>query len=333
MNTRKAKANKDDDLCAFMQVVIESLKLNLQFSAVQTYTSVLHSITAFLGSDTVLMSYVFIPERIKEYENWLESQGLEPNTISTYMRTLQAVYNRWSPSGAPDHNPKLFKDVYTRIESSTKRALSREQIQKLLTVDLNTLTLEQQRILAYFLLIFLLRGMPFIDLAHLRKTDVRQGTIIYMRHKTGKPIVVEIPSEARLLLNKYRDKTDSIYLLPILKGISLQEAEEQFLDYKSALRKYNRALAQVMQVVLPGVRVSSYTARHTWATLAYYMGTPVGIISQSMGHSSIMVTMTYLKPFDNAELDKVNRQVISSVKKGKWKKWRAFSNLGCRMLR
>lgn len=333
MNTRKAKANKDDDLCAFIQGVIESLKLNLQFSAVQTYTSVLHSITVFLGSDTVPMSYVFIPERIKEYENWLESQELEPNTISTYMRTLQAVYNRWIPFGAPDHNPKLFKDVYTRIESSTKRALSREQIQKLLIVDLNTLTLEQQRTLAYFLLMFLLRGMPFIDLAHLRKTDVMQGTITYLRHKTGKPIVVEVPPEARLLLNKYRDKTGSVYLLPILKDVATQEPEEQFLNYRSALRKYNRTLAQVMQIILPGVKVSSYTARHTWATLAYYMGTPVGIISQSMGHSSIMVTMTYLKPFDNAELDKVNRQVISSVKKGKWKKWRAFSNLGCRMLR
>ncbi|WP_300704112.1 tyrosine-type recombinase/integrase [Bacteroides sp.] len=333
MNTRKVKANKDDDLFIFMPGVIESLKRNLQFPAVQTYTSTLHSVGAFLESDAIAMHCIFTPEQITRYENWLERQGLEPNTISTYLRTLQAVYNRWAPPGTPEHNPKLFKEAYTRIESSTKRALTREQVQKLFATNVDTLAPNQQRTLAYFLLMFLLRGMPFIDLAHLRKTDVRHGTITYLRHKTGKPIVVDIPREAWALLNKYRDKTDSVYLLPILKDKDTQDAMEQFLDYKSALRKYNRALAGVIRILLPGVRVSSYTARHTWATLAYYMGTPVGIISQSMGHSSLLVTMTYLKPFGNTELDKVNRQVISSVRKGKWKKWKAYSIVDNRILR
>lgn len=70
--------------------------------------------------------------------------------------------------------------------------------------------------------------------------------------------------------------------------------------------------------LLPGVKISSYTARHTWATLAYHMDMPVGIICQALGHSSVRVTETYLKPFENERVDKANRKLISTVRKGKW---------------
>lgn len=65
--------------------------------------------------------------------------------------------------------------------------------------------------------------------------------------------------------------------------------------------------------LLPGVKVSSYTARHTWATLAFHRGMLVGLISQALGHSSVRVTETYLKPFEYGRLDDVNRKLISSV--------------------
>lgn len=71
----------------------------------------------------------------------------------------------------------------------------------------------------------------------------------------------------------------------------------------------------------------TYVARHTWATLAYHSGVPVGLISQSLGHSSIRVTMTYLKPFDAEVIDRINRQVISLVKKSKKKKDGRFNML------
>jgi integrase len=63
----------------------------------------------------------------------------------------------------------------------------------------------------------------------------------------------------------------------------------------------------------------TYTARHTWATLAFHSGQLVGIISQALGHSSLRVTETYLKPFGNELVDKANRQLIASVRKCKWK--------------
>ena len=327
------RKNAKDDLRLYMPEVIGMLKREGKFPAMHVYACTPSSYEKFCAEErypknttaSLSMQEIFTPERLKEYEDWLAGQQSSPNTISTYMRTLQAVYNRWMSPGIEGYNPVLFKDVYTKVESRTKRALTAEQMEQLRNTDFSVLTLRQQQVLTYFLLMFMLRGMPFIDLAHLRKSDLRNRRITYRRHKTGKLMVVDVPPDAMRLLQKYRDKTDSEYLFPLLHGGLFME--EHHHRYQETLRHFNRELARLMKQLLPGVSVSSYTARHTWATLAYHSGVPVGLISQSLGHSSIRVTMTYLKPFDAEVIDRINRQVISLVKKSKKKKDGRFNML------
>lgn len=331
MNVERKYAK--DDLRLYIPEVIGMLKREGKFPAMHVYACTLRSYEKFCAEErhpknttaSLSMQEIFTPERLKEYEDWLAGQQSSPNTISTYMRTLQAVYNRWMSPGIEGYNPVLFKDVYTKVESRTKRALTAEQMEQLRNTDFSVLTLRQQQVLTYFLLMFMLRGMPFIDLAHLRKSDLRNRRITYRRHKTGKLMVVDVPPDAMRLLQKYRDKTDSEYLFPLLHGGLFME--EHHHRYQETLRHFNRELARLMKQLLPGVSVSSYTARHTWATLAYHSGVPVGLISQSLGHSSIRVTMTYLKPFDAEVIDRINRQVISLVKKSKKKKDGRFNML------
>lgn len=327
------RKNAKDDLRLYIPEVIGMLKREGKFPAMHVYACTLRSYEKFCAEErhpknttaSLSMQEIFTPERLKEYEDWLAGQQSSPNTISTYMRTLQAVYNRWMSPGIEGYNPVLFKDVYTKVESRTKRALTAEQMEQLRNTDFSVLTLRQQQVLTYFLLMFMLRGMPFIDLAHLRKSDLRNRRITYRRHKTGKLMVVDVPPDAMRLLQKYRDKTDSEYLFPLLHGGLFME--EHHHRYQETLRHFNRELARLMKQLLPGVSVSSYTARHTWATLAYHSGVPVGLISQSLGHSSIRVTMTYLKPFDAEVIDRINRQVISLVKKSKKRKDGRFNML------
>lgn len=327
------RKNAKDDLRLYIPEVIGMLKREGKFPAMHVYACTLRSYEKFCAEErhpkntttSLSMQEIFTPERLKEYEDWLAGQQSSPNTISTYMRTLQAVYNRWMSPGIEGYNPVLFKDVYTKVESRTKRALTAEQMEQLRNTDFSVLTLRQQQVLTYFLLMFMLRGMPFIDLAHLRKSDLRNRRITYRRHKTGKLMVVDVPPDAMRLLQKYRDKTDSEYLFPLLHGGLFME--EHHHRYQETLRHFNRELARLMKQLLPGVSVSSYTARHTWATLAYHSGVPVGLISQSLGHSSIRVTMTYLKPFDAEVIDRINKQVISLVKKSKKKKDGRFNML------
>lgn len=323
------------ELPSYMLAVIEELKREQKYAAAHGYLCALHSFQDFAGGRGVPlpMNEVFRSERLKAYEEWLmqkKARPLKPNSVTCYMSSLRAVYNRWMPAGTPGHDAKMFADVHTRVVSQTKRALQGWQMEKVLAdgrtgnpiaKPAGRLRITGQAALNYFRLMFLCRGMPFIDLAHLHKRDLQGRYLVYLRHKTRRPMRVELCPEALRLLRKYaKENPDSPYLLPILDA-DTPGGWGLYKDYQDALRLFNRVLAQVMELLLPGIRVSSYTARHTWATLAYHMGLPLGVISQSLGHASIRVTETYLKPFENERLDKANKQLIATVKKGKWKRF------------
>ncbi|MCD8267912.1 MAG: site-specific integrase [Parabacteroides sp.] len=307
--------NERCDLTDSMLSVIEILKEEKKRSSVHTYTAVLHSFTDFSGGREAGMQLgeVFLSGRLREYQEWLRQKGLSWNTVSTYIRTLRAVYNRLYPPGSVGYNPKLFAGMYTKVESKTKRALTVNQMQMLINTDLDLLPEDVRSALTWFILMFLFRGMPFIDLANLRKTDIKGNTIVYCRHKTGKQIVVGIPREAFDLLQRFADKNPaSPYLFPILNG-RLKDEWQLYRCYLEALHNINKKLEKVSKLLLPGVKISSYTARHTWAALAFYQGMSLGIISKALGHSSIRVTETYLKPFENEKVDEANDLLIASL--------------------
>lgn len=346
-NEKVAAATEIPDLASYMQAVIEQLEADKKRSAVHTYTYALKSVTEFYGGEGTPMPVdeVFTPGRLKEYEEWMklegarkrstgkeemgkkngEAKGLSLNTISTYMRNLKAVYNRLADDKVLPYHSKLFDDVYTKVESQTKRALEAEQMNTLLHADMEELPKGVRCALAYFLLMFLFRGMPFIDLAHLRKKDVKGKCIVYSRHKTGRQMTVRIPKEAEELMEEFRNyHPDSIYLFPILDGESEEEEQDRkngkvkkdkelYKDYLRALRNFNLKLGRIAALLLPGVKLSSYTPRHTWATLAFHAGVSIGIICKALGHSSIKVTETYLKPFENEKVDAANDELIISV--------------------
>lgn len=312
------------ELAPYVQSVIEKLECEQKYAAMHGHLCALHSFEDFAGGRGVPlpMDEVFTPKRLKEYEEWLlytKKKPLQLNSVASYMSSLRAVYNRWRPAGTPEHNPKMFADVHTRVVSQAKRALCGWQVNKLLRTNTGELAAREKRVLAYFSLMFLCRGIPFIDLAYLRRQDLQGNNLVYLRHKTKVPMRIELCPEALRLLREYRRKTpDSPYLFPILDA-DVTDSYELYMCYQSALREFNRLLARVMKLILPGVRVSSYTARHTWATFAYHMGKSLGIISQSLGHTSSRVTETYLKPFENERLNEANKQLIDAVKKCKEK--------------
>ena len=299
--TEVTKVVEMPDLVSYMQLVIEQLENARKRPAAHTYTYALRSFTLFWGEGMPIpVDKVFTSGKLKEYEEWMrregrkrkdgEPKGLSLNSISTYLRNLKAVYNRLVDEKLLPYDSKLFDDVYTKVESQIKRALDTEQMNVLLYTDFEQLPKGLQSPLVHFRLMFLFRGMPFIDLAHLRKQDVIGNYIIYSRHKTGRQMTVRIPQEAAWLMEKFKNTNPgSIYLFPILDGQS---------SYLSALRNFNRKLEKIAALLLPDVKLSSYTPRHTWATLAFYSGVSVGIICKALGHSSIKVTETYLKPFE-----------------------------------
>ena len=319
-------------LIPYMKKVVETLRVDRKLPAVRTYTAAMNSFVRFSREKGLSMKAkeVFTPGRLKEYEYWLRGRDAEWNTVSTYLRTLKAVYNRMVGDKLLPYDRKTFSDVYTKVESQTKRSLSAEQMGILLHADFESLPKEVQVALAYFLLMFLFHGMPFIDLAYLRKRDLKGDTISYCRHKTGRQITVRVPPEAKALLDRFaHSATGSIYLLPILEGEreggGKNDSEKLYHCYGKALGRFNRLLGKMAKLLLGNVGVSSYTARHSWATLAFHAGIPIGIISKALGHSSIKVTETYLKPFENERIDVANNELIGAIPKGRKTMHTAYS--------
>lgn len=161
--------------------------------------------------------------------------------------------------------------------------------------------------------------MPFADLARLRKCDFKDGVITYCRQKTGRQIRVHVTAEAAELIRQCADRrTGSPYLLNILGDENCRfplGRREEYRHYQQVLRRFNRKLKLLAAALRLGRKLSSYTARHTWATTAFHTRVAVGVISNALGHSSVKVTETYLKPFENEMLDRTNKKIIAYVKK------------------
>ena len=161
---------------------------------------------------------------------------------------------------------------------------------------------------------FLLRGLPFVDLAFLRKTDLCGNVLVYRRKKTGRLLTVELPPEAiRLMVEIENRDRRSPYLFSIIGN--WEDQEKAYREYQSALRFFNYKLVELGRYLGIGAHLSTYAARHSWATLAYHCEIHPGIISEAMGHSSIAVTETYLKPFQDERIDEANKQIIAFVKR------------------
>lgn len=155
-------------------------------------------------------------------------------------------------------------------------------------------------------------GIPFIDLANLRKVDLRNGYLTIRRHKTGMPLSITVDAAAMKLLRRYANNDPSSpYLLNILNG-SLS-GKEAYKDYQRALRMLNLQLYRLSRVCRLGKRLSSYAARHTWASIAKSCGIAVEVISEALGHASITTTEGYLKQFDNDEIEKANKVIINYI--------------------
>lgn len=280
---------KEKDLIRFMDRMIEERKAEYALGTAHIYQASRNALSAFLKAHDIPFKRVR-PELLKQFERFLRRRGNSWNTVSTYMRVLRAVYNRAVDRRLAPHVPHLFKAVYTGTQADIKRALKAEEMGQLLDTKC---TRKQSELLQkthhLFVLMFLLRGLPFVDLAYIQKKDLNGNILTYHRRKTGRQITIILSAEGG---------EDTIYR-----------------EYQQALRIFNYQLTKLGELLGLTTELTSYTARHTWATLAYYLEVHPGIIREAMGHSSIKVTETYLKPFNIKKLDETNLSIIGYAKR------------------
>lgn len=296
-----------DSFFSIMNKRIEYLDKNMKKSTADNCRCALNSFKEFRNGKDMRLSDI-TTSVIKEYENYLKGKNLCRNTTSFYMRTLRAGYNY----GVDEEellpvNKFPFRKVFTGEDKTLKRAVKENVIQELMKLDLSRKPLlELARDI--FLFSIYLQGMPFVDIAHLTQRNIRGGYMIYQRQKTDQRLQIRILDCAQAIIDKYRMITeDTDLLFPLL----YHPGRNKFTSYDTALRTHNRRLHELSDILELEIPLSSYVARHTWATLAKWAGIPDNMITEAMGHVSGETTKIYLDNFNIDVMDGANLKVAS----------------------
>lgn len=290
---------------SFAEELVRQLRQIGKNRTAERYATVLNSFKRFFGEDDVLLDEVDSNLMVR-YETFLKARGICPNSSSYCMRGLRAVYNRAVEKELTvQRNP--FRHVYTGIDKTVKRAVPLKIIRQLRELDL-ALSPASDFARDIFLFSFYTRGMSFIDMAFLKKKDLQNGILTYRRHKTNQQLFIKWEKPMQEIIDKY-DTSKTPYLLPIIKDTDADE----WRQYKNASHLVNDKLKKLGERLGLPVPLTSYVARHAWASIAKSKNIPVSTISEAMGHDSENTTRIYLASLDTSVVDKANSLILKSL--------------------
>lgn len=278
----------------------------------ETYQSALNSFCLYINKVEILMEDID-SKMIEGYESYLKQKKLTLNTISFYMRILRAIYNRAVKSGTiADKKP--FDHVFTTMTKTAKRAIPIQTIQKIAQAHITNKNEALARDL--FLFSFYTRGMSFVDIAYLKKTDLNNTYLIYKRKKTGQELKIAWRKEMQELVDRNSSK-DGVHLLGILDENSEKSLRFQY-HYTQCI--INTALKRLGKQLNLETNLTMYVARHSWATIARQKNIPLSVICDGMGHNSEKTTQIYLQSVDAETIDRCNDKLIAAITKSDKKK-------------
>ena len=246
---------------------------------------------------------------LTKFERWMIDSGMKTNACAVHMRNIRAVFNYCIDEEYTTLYP--FRKFKIKKEETRKRSLTVEQLRTLRDYPCEEYQIRYRDI---FMLMFYMIGINAIDLFHAKESDVVDGRLEYKRSKTGKLYSVLIQPEAQAIIDKYRGKN---YLLNVL---------DDYKNYKDFLHRMGDALKDIGPMERKGLGgkkirqplfpdISSYWARHTWATIAASLDIPKEVISAGLGHEiGSSITSIYID-FNMKKVDDANRAVIDYVKK------------------
>jgi site-specific recombinase XerD len=294
---------------SFMQAQIAKKSQMKRIGTTKTYTDALRRFREFReGEDLDFESMT--ADLMERYEAWLIDRGLKRNSIAYYLRTLRTLYNRAVEAGLTDDHD-IFRHVHTSYGKTTKRAVSISDIRAIERIDLR-----EGSPLAFardlFMFSFYMRGMPFVDIAFLRKSDLKRGLITYCRKKTNQSLTIAWEKPMQDIVDRYAGQTrNTPFMLPILK----QDNDTAYRRYRQVEQTVNRNLKKIGDRIGLRIPLTTYVARHSWASIARNMDVSIAVISEGMGHNSYRTTQIYLNSIDTSQINRANWKIIRSVRR------------------
>lgn len=294
------------DVTAYYERAIFDYKKNEQFGTAENYTSSLKSLCEFYGKADIPF-YVITVDWLKHYERFmLQIKKRSSTTIGIYLRPLRNIFNTAiSNKTIPVDSYPFGKRKYViPAPRSVKKALSREQL-KLLFEGMPD-TLEQEKAKDFWFFSYMCNGMNVKDIALLKNENLyNTETLAFRRAKTAKtnkaskPVVVNINEYAQKVIQKYKntDESKDNYLFPIVsKEDSVEMACKKTRNFTRYINQHFLKYAKSLEINEP---VSTYWARHSFATRVINSGFSIELLGEMLSHSDIKTTQNYIAGFEN----------------------------------
>jgi len=293
-----------DSVYQYYDDTINRLKAEGRIGTAGNYGSSLSSLKVF--SPKLLLRDV-TADFLKEYESWLMSQGKSVSTVGIYLRPLRAVINQAIEDGLfPRENYPFGKRRY-QIPSSKniKKALTLEEIGLIMQYDAPPGTwYEKAR--DVFLFSYFGNGINIKDILLLRYENIEGDHIRFIRAKTrltnrakSTPISIYLLDDLRRIIDKWgnSDKAPRNYIFPVLEEEMTPFREQRVIQqFTKMVNKYLKKIVSELGINKP---VTTYFARHSFATVLKKMGTNPLFISEALGHSNLRTTESYLGSFED----------------------------------
>lgn len=264
----------------------------------QTYNSLLK----FNGTLDIPFSEIDV-NWLRRYEGWLRKSNKSENTIGIRFRNLRMIYNKAIEKGAVKKELYPF-DSYkvSKLHKETiKRAIVKDDIKRVLNYDVNGRDFYTSLAIALFSFSYYMGGINFVDMAYLQGANIIDGRLVYYRKKTSKLINLPMNPEAMEIISRYNTGLTD-YIFPILSFAHNTEQMKLNRLHK-VITKVNKALKLIGQELGLPIKLTTYVARHSFATVLKRAGVSTSIISESLGHSSEKITQIYLDSFENSQID------------------------------
>lgn len=313
MSMREIKqriTDKQNDayVLAFADTIITELKEAKKVGNANVYKTMRNSIRTYLKEKDIPLKQITY-KWLKKYEAWYLSHDNTINGLSVNLRTLRALFNRAIKRKLVPKEHYPFTEYSIKNEATRKRAISRADIEKI--IEFTPTTVRQSRAKDYFMMSFYLMGTSFTDLAFLKVSDIRNGRIEYKRKKTGKLHSIKITTPLQKVLDRYlHNKLPDEFILNVIKA---DEVEKQYVNIRDEIRRYNRSLKEIGTSCGIEQELTSYVARHSFATIAKFKDVPIAVISQALGHSDLKTTEIYLSAFSDDVMDEYNEMIVGKL--------------------
>lgn len=288
------------------KVIQQMMEANRTGNAI-VYKTAVNRMISYCGRDISFQELNY--ELLDQFSHHLITSGLKQNSVSNYFRSIRAIYNKAIKMKLVDRSFYPFHDFSIKSEKTAKRAILRDDIIALKQIPLETNSTAFKS-LNYFMLSFYLRGISFTDLAYLTSNNLVDGRIVYKRRKTHKNYSIKLFPEAQSLFQQYNIDRNK-YLLPILPNDVLEDSLETKKIIRQFIKTTNKYLKRLSIEAGLSSTVTTYTSRHSFATIAKRLGYSNELIAEALGHEhGNKITNIYLDTFDTDVLDAMHKHVI-----------------------